>query len=897
MCRRLTYLALLVLVVGSAAGPATAKLVAYYPLSEGTGTTTADASGNGHNGTIQGTPTWVDGPPGFGKALTYNGQNPAAGWVNCGTWDPSAGTGQLSVTFWAKWAGPIGPDNWQGPVGKRNGWDDTGAGQMWEFEINATNNQISFFRGGSYPNCGGRVLPTGEWTHVAVTFDGTTMVFYVDGQETGRGGFSFGPTTDATITIGCDNSSGWNSFNGALDEVRIYDTVLPPTEIKKLATRFGATRPSPADGVINGSNWANLSWTSGSTAVFHEIYLGASYDDVFNGAGDTFRARQPVQLTFYIAGMPGFAYPAGLTLGQTYYWRIDEVDMSGTKYKGPVWSFLVPSQKAYKPSPADTTQFVDPNADLTWSGGLNAIVHYVFFGESFEDVNKATQGVPTAETSYDPGTLAFDKTYYWRVDEFDAKETRRGDIWNFRTILPGLGTITQEIYENMTGDLAVLKASVNFPDNPTSTAQLTAFDTAGWGDAKDNYGGRMHGWVHVPVAGEYTFWIASDDTAELWLSKDDDPGNAQLIAGVPGWTGAGEWEKYPEQKSLPIKLDAARYYIMALWQDGILGDHCEVAWQGPGVATRTIINGMYLKPFEAVSAFGPRPLNKAAGVPQTSTLSWKAGAKAAFHDVYFGDNEQAVAEATAATADLYQGRQPLSETTFDPGPLVWGKTYYWRVDEVNDAAGSPWKGSVWSFTAADFIVVDDFESYTNDSPDRVFQIWIDGWGFSKDDFFPTGNPGNGTGALVGYDPALGDIMETSITHGGRQAMPMDYNNAVTPFYSEADTTWASPQNWTINGVTDLTLYFRGNTQGNSQDDLYVVVEDTNGNARVVTNPDPAAVFTMQWTEWKIPLSRFTSAGVGMTKVKKMYIGVGDREAPQANGSGRIYIDDIRVTRP
>ena len=1077
MWRTLSHLALLALVVGPAAGTATAKLVAYYPLNEGSGTTTADASGNGHDGTLQGTPTWVDGPPGYGKALSYNGQNPAAGWVNCGTWNPSAGTGQLTVTFWARWAGPIGPTAWQGVVGKRNSWDSTGAGQMWEVEISATSNTISFFRGDSYPNCGGRILPVGEWAHVAAVFDGTNLVFYIDGQETGRGAFSFGPTTDATITIGCDNSGGWNAFNGTLDEVRIYDSALPATEIKKMAAKLGATKPTPADGSVNPANWANLSWTSGSTAVFHEIYVGTNYDDVFNGTGDTFRAKQPAALNFHIVGMPNFAYPTGLTLGRTYYWRIDEVDLSGTKYKGPVWSFLVPSVKAYAPSPADTAQLVDPNADLTWSAGLNAVVHYVYFGENFDDVNSGAETMPTAQTSFELGTLAFDKTYYWRVDEFDGKETYRGEVWSFRTTQQGLGFVTQDIYENVNGDLAALKASAGFPDSPTSTAQLTVFETTSWGDTKNNYGGRMHGWLYVPVAGEYTFWIASDDQGELWLSQDDDPGNVQLIGSVSGWTGAHEWEKYPQQQSRPIRLEATRYYIMALWQDGTSGDGCAVSWQGPGVPTQAVISGMYLKPFEAVLALGPRPSNTAIGVPQTSSLSWKSGTKAAFHDVYFGADEQVVADANTATAGIYQGRKPFDEPTFDPGALTWGKTYYWRVDEVNEAAaGSPWKGNVWSFTAADFIVVDDFEDYTDDPTGRIFQSWIDGYGYTE----PTVVQGNGTGSTVGN--VQPPFAEQTIVHGGRQAMPMDYNNAVTPFYSEAGRTWPSPQDWTVNGVTDLTLYFRGNapafaedadgaismaasgvdiwdtadqfrfaykrlngdgsivarvdslantngwakagvmireslapgsthasvvvtgangvsfpwrditdntsTQvnqtgvaapywvkltrtgktfkaehsadgttwttvgtdtaasqhditmsgtiyiglcltshnaaatttaafsniattgatgswqtaaiganhpGNSPDDLYVVVEDSTGEFAVVTNPDPSAVLTMTWTEWKIPLTQFT--GVSMSKVKRMVIGVGDRVAPQTNGGGRIYIDDIRVTQP
>ena len=116
MYMTLSRLAVLAAILAMVVGNAGAALVAHYPLDEGEGTTTADASGNGHTGTIEGTPTWVDGQPGLGKALFYKGENPADGRVNCGTWNPSAGTGELTVAFWAKWNGPIGPSNWQGVV-------------------------------------------------------------------------------------------------------------------------------------------------------------------------------------------------------------------------------------------------------------------------------------------------------------------------------------------------------------------------------------------------------------------------------------------------------------------------------------------------------------------------------------------------------------------------------------------------------------------------------------------------------------------------------------------------------------------------------------------------------------------------------------------------------------
>jgi hypothetical protein len=190
-------------------------------------------------------------------------------------------------------------------------------------------------------------------------------------------------------------------------------------------------------------------------------------------------------------------------------------------------------------------------------------------------------------------------------------------------------------------------------------------------------------------------------------------------------------------------------------------------------------------------------------VPVDAGFSWREGRLAASHKVYFSKDKAAVADGTALV-------DTIKETSYQPPSLEFGSLYYWRVDEVNNAPVSDWPGDVWAFTTTEFAPIDDFESYTNESPNRVFQTWIDGWGFSPDDNFPNGNPGNGTGALVGYDPSLGNIMETVIVHGGAQAMPVEYNNVNAPYYSEVDRTWASPLNLTTNGATELGLWFRGN---------------------------------------------------------------------------------------
>ena len=118
-------------------------------------------------------------------------------------------------------------------------------------------------------------------------------------------------------------------------------------------------------------------------------------------------------------------------------------------------------------------------------------------------------------------------------------------------------------------------------------------------DIGDDYGMRMHGYVVPPVNGEYTFWIAADDNGELWLSPDTRSDNASLIASVPGFSGALEWNKFPEQQSAAVTLEAGvMYYIRALQKEGTSGDNLAVAWSGPTIAGPAVIAGQYLVPYQ-----------------------------------------------------------------------------------------------------------------------------------------------------------------------------------------------------------------------------------------------------------------------------------------------------------
>jgi hypothetical protein len=285
-------------------------------------------------------------------------------------------------------------------------------------------------------------------------------------------------------------------------------------------------------------------------------------------------------------------------------------------------------------------------------------------------------------------------------------------------------------------------------------------------------------------------------------------------------------------------------------------------------------------------AFSPGPPDRDPGVGREVVLCWKAGWPGLEHDIYFGEDAGLVAKATTETLDVYRGRQTSEVTTCDVGTLEWGTTYYWRIDEIDESdPRSPWKGDVWSFTVADFAilsVLDDFESYTDDpsAGTAIFLSWILG-------------PMNGTRSWVGHYQPL--FAEQKIVHGGRQSMPMYYSNTEDPWYSETDHTWATGQNWTIGGADTLTLFLRGKVD-NSPEPLYVGIKDSSGRIAVVVHPDAEAVLATAWRKWHIPLADLQATGVDVAAVKKMIIGVGDRNNPQPGGSGRIYIDDILLTK-
>jgi hypothetical protein len=267
----------------------------------------------------------------------------------------------------------------------------------------------------------------------------------------------------------------------------------------------------------------------------------------------------------------------------------------------------------------------------------------------------------------------------------------------------------------------------------------------------------------------------------------------------------------------------------------------------------------------------PNPAKGAVDVMQTPVLTWVPGIFGASHEVYFG--------ADAASLELKSSGN-LGSESFEPGELEWDTTYYWRVDEANNTnADSPWTGPVWSFTTANFLVIDDFESYNDldegePGSNRIYLAWKDGFD----------NPAV-NGSVVGY--ANPPFAEQTIIHSGLQSMPMAYDNAVGK--SEATLTLTSNRDWTVNGVNTLTIWFRGSSS-NAAEPMYVALNDS----AVVTNDNPNAALRTSWTAWNIDLQAFADQGVNFANVNSITLGLGNRTNPVAGGAGMMYFDDIRL---
>ena len=641
--------------------------------------------------------------------------------------------------------------------------------------------------------------------------------------------------------------------------------------VAALGPKLSAYDPIPEDNAIYSETWVSAGWTAGDTAASHDVYFSDNFDDVNDGTGDAFRGNQ--DMLYFVAGFTGYPYPDGLVTGATYYWRVDEIEADGTTiYRGNVWSFWIPPKKAYEPNPVDGDMFVSGDAELSWTTGFGAILHTVYFGDDLDTVMNATGGVGLPFTTYTPSALERDKTYYWRVDEWDQIMTYTGDVWTFRT-LPVIPITDPNLlcwwkFDEDAGSTALdhsghdqhgaLEGDTQWVDGMVGVA--LEFDGTGDRVVDSTAADYLNGLDAITVC----TWIKSDlvGTDKGFINGEDPDGGDNVVTmryDSVGATAGGanvlkmavtstEGEQQLESSNNAQTTDWQ--HVAMVWASGeqlkfYINGVLDVPTDNQPATTGTItgctrlvvgaggkdagggwdgliddvrIYNRVLTAEEITEvmrgepdlAWDPSPTNRSIpDIKQAVPLSWSPGDFAAQHDVYFGTDKDAVDNADASdTTGIYRGRQSLAGYTPPEGVEWGGGPYYWRVDEFN-TDGTISKGRIWTFTVSDFILIDDFEDY-NVGDNQIWFAWHDGLGAGTPGLDPY-VPSNGTGSAVG-DETTSSYTEENIVHSGNQSMPYTYNNNMQGFarYSEAELTLTAPRDWTQEDVAELSLWFRGN---------------------------------------------------------------------------------------
>jgi len=914
MCKKLIFSACICLVLGLVLTSAVrAELVGWWRLDEGTGTTAFDSSGNGNNGNFVGSPQWVaDGK--VNGAIEFGGGDSVSvpGGANI---NPES----LTLMTWVNF-------NEVGNTSVRQ--DYLSRGDDYAFSLHEDNADRKIHgiitSAGAWSVVDGKTAVEADtWYHTAMTYDAGTdmLILYLDGEVDGELNVRTGleHRLGGSLTLG--TYSG-RDLLGKLDEVKIFDKALSQDEIKAEMKGAGysyAYNPTPADGSIHPDTWVTLSWKPGDFAASHDVYMGENFDDVNNGTGDTFRGNQGADVLFYIAGFPGFAYPDGLINGTTYYWRIDEVNdaNAASPWKGPVWSFTVPPKSAYFPKPADGTEFVDLNVVLSWTAGFGSKLHYVVFGEDFDKVNNTVTGIPNGTTKYTPGKLELAKTYYWRIDEFDGAATHKGEVWSFTTLgavsgpNPAVGAVdvkpsvvlgwvagavaaSHEVYFGSDAD-AVKNATKASPEykgtkalgeesyDPGKLAINTAYY---WRIDEVNAVNPDSPWpgnVWSFTTGD--FFVIDDfedydaDENQIWFVWHDGlgagaPGSPGYIPGNGTGSAVGDetTASYTEEtivhggsQSMPVSYDnnkqgfskysKVEYTLtdqrnwteegvanLSLWFRGYPASTGSFI-EGPvGTYTMTasgadIWNNSDEFHYAYKTLSGPGSIvAKVESVDNTNTWA-KAGVM--IRSTLDADSVHAMMVVSAMSGVSFQRRPETGGASAADTTAGLAAPYWVKIERTlagNFAAYSSANGSAWQLLGAA----------------EPIQM--------------------GSNVYIGL---------AVTAHNAAAACQAVFSNVTTT--GNVSGQWANQ---------DIGI------ASNDAEPLYVAVSNSAGTPAVVVHDDPAASQIDTWTQWIIPLQALADQGITLTNVDKIAIGLGTQgNTTIPGGSGKIFIDDIRLTQP
>jgi len=626
-------------------------------------------------------------------------------------------------------------------------------------------------------------------------FDGD----YLDYSGLGNDGTAGGNPTFVAGKIG----SGAINLDG--DDYVVIDGVDDDVTSSNLTLSAWIKTTQTSEGVVFGTN-DNGSW--------HPLLFGVQDGKAFREDGDSVNYPPAVNdnewhmLTFVRSGTTGYiyvdavqraTYTSVFDLSQITRWSIgQEWDASSSNFfNGAVDDARIYNRAltaseiaavmheapniATNPSPPDGATLVATDVTLSWTAGVGAISHHIYFGTNQADVATGTPSTDMGTqlgTSYDPGALAYGTTYYWRIDEFDGATTHTGNVWSFATaeVVPVAwwkldetsGTMVEDSSGN--GNNGFCEGAVTWVSGQIDGA---------W--QADGISSR----IRIPHSESLN--ISDAVTVTMWVNTTTPGGNRQLIekGGTSGsawyssygfrmetdrririqWNNtpsystssipSGEWTHVavtfdlnagPNNRKIYFNgnLDAENTYSRPLTTntfDVVIG--CDLyggnfRWGYKGKLDDIRIYNYALTASEIAivmkggpKATNPNPADGATLVATDVTLTWEPGQYAATHDVYLGTVFDDVVQARRWNdphSVLVSQNQVAN--TYDP-VLEYGQTYYWRIDEVNAPPDSTiFMGNIWSFTttgidAPPISIPTDTSIGTWDSDNRIYTLTQD----------------------------------------------------------------------------------------------------------------------------------------------------------------------------
>jgi hypothetical protein len=378
---------------------------------------------------------------------------------------------------------------------------------------------------------------------------------------------------------------------------------------------------------------------------------------------------------------------------------------------------------------------------------------------------------------------------------------------------------------------------------PPSDLSAVTFPADHW--AHLGYSGRI-----VDNDGNDIFIVESGRVGEQALIFLTDGADQEYVAGLAEALDSGEQALTHIEMDLagiPIPFEARGLRVVAV----------DLGGGSPGfdlasIQARVSHNG-------DAGACCPNPLDNTRGVSCDVVLRWSPCNPACRQVIYFGEVESDV---RSGASGVRHAVQPPDANAFTPPQLHLGRTYYWRVDEITDADVRP--GDVWSFTVADRLVVDDFESYDL-WDDYLYLSWpVRSWAWTS--------------------------LDWNVIHSCHQSMLFEYHYDAV-YFAETFRSFDPPQDWTRSGAAVLEVMLHGKS-GNAVDgQLYLTLSDGTAEQFVPYEGDTEVLAQEQWHAWRIALDDFSD--IDLTHVESMAIGLRPLGAEPLNRShGTIYIDDI-----